>query len=351
MVLGGRTFNDVLITYSAAKGVRQLLELRMQRHRASKWKDGINEILKQMPRLASPAHWRWSLSCMAATSRLGATGFLRQNELRSLLRRANATARLRTDDIEMAIKATDMDEKQLALPVWLRAMPVGGGHRHVCLDTRRTTGLLLRLAASSRTATSLFAIHCGSSSNQSMKLADWLSFVRVEQLASSNEAEQRAPQFDPERHMVDDDELSQAEQRFAKPQRSSSDASPPDLALSALDFTLQLLSPENDAQAPAARKDRNDLHEPFALYWTPASHNSYIVGDQLTGRSTAEAYRRHLLQVSRCRPLRQCRAELLNLSRLHPRYSGLPPGRDRLLGRSKASSGQAWRHLHHGRAF
>jgi len=45
--------------------------------------------------------------------------------------------------------------------------------------------------------------------------------------------------------------------------------------------------------------DVHDLSQPLAHYWNACSHNSYIVGDQLTGLSTADAYRRQLIQQCR----------------------------------------------------
>jgi len=44
---------------------------------------------------------------------------------------------------------------------------------------------------------------------------------------------------------------------------------------------------------------KQDLNAPLAHYWTACSHNSYIIGDQLTGLSSADAYRRQLLQGCR----------------------------------------------------
>ena len=63
-------------------------------------------------------------------------------------------------------------------------------------------------------------------------------------------------------------------------------------------FVLQLLSPANDAVEPAREPSATEhLREPLSHYWTACSHNTYIVGDQLTGLSSAAMYRRQLLQV------------------------------------------------------
>ena len=57
--------------------------------------------------------------------------------------------------------------------------------------------------------------------------------------------------------------------------------------LSYMRFAMLLLSPENRAVPPNAYTA--DLSQPLSHYWVATSHNSYIVGDQLTGRSTREA--------------------------------------------------------------
>ena len=60
-------------------------------------------------------------------------------------------------------------------------------------------------------------------------------------------------------------------------------------------FALMLLSPENRAVPVGAYAA--DHSQPLAHYWVAMSHNSYVIGDQLTGISTADAYRRQLLQA------------------------------------------------------
>jgi len=62
-------------------------------------------------------------------------------------------------------------------------------------------------------------------------------------------------------------------------------------------FALMLLSPENRAVPVGAYAA--DHSQPLAHYWVATSHNSYVIGDQLTGISTADAYRRQLLQGCR----------------------------------------------------
>lgn len=71
--------------------------------------------------------------------------------------------------------------------------------------------------------------------------------------------------------------------------------------LSPLQFQLLLLSDANRATDPCkAAATEEELSHPLAAYWVAASHNTYLVDqDQLAGRSSADMYRRVLLQGCR----------------------------------------------------
>ena len=90
------------------------------------------------------------------------------------------------------------------------------------------------------------------------------------------------------------EELWAAQQRFDGACQTSLTT---DEGLSCLQFALLLLAPQNDAVAPPPLID---LSQPLSHYWAATSHNSYCIGDQLTGVSSAAAYRRQLLQGCRC---------------------------------------------------
>ena len=158
--------NTVLISYSGRTGLQQVLELQMRRSVAHAWHLGLMDLMKLVPASAKPAHWRWALACMAATSERGATGFLPRSWLRSLLRRANASARLSVTSLAEALKGC---EQRLDLPDW--RLPTGGEESKV-LNAQQVTGLLLGLSTSSLTITEIFNHYAV---DGSLGLSQWLA--------------------------------------------------------------------------------------------------------------------------------------------------------------------------------
>jgi hypothetical protein len=65
-------------------------------------------------------------------------------------------------------------------------------------------------------------------------------------------------------------------------------------------FTNFLLSEFNDPIDPRRYALHQDMKQPIAHYWINSSHNTYLLGDQLKGESSVEAYVRALQQGCRC---------------------------------------------------
>ncbi|CAG9858633.1 unnamed protein product [Phyllotreta striolata] len=65
-------------------------------------------------------------------------------------------------------------------------------------------------------------------------------------------------------------------------------------------FLRYLLSEDNNIMAPSKYDLSHDMDQPLAHYFINSSHNTYLTGHQLTGRSSAEMYRQCLLAGCRC---------------------------------------------------
>jgi len=259
------------ICYSDKGGVARALELRMPEQKACEWGSALERILQTMPRVASPAHWRWALTCMAATSELGATGFIRRSDIQMLLKRANSGS----TTIQNALNIVEDCKHQLDTSMWKL------DHTTNTLGCWEVVQLLLRLSNLSSAIRELFTRY---SPDGRMSLNMWIELVRNEQIDACATADDKLVK----QELVDDsEELSAARSRFNR----ALETGKPDLDV--LRFSLLLLDPAN-AAAPTGHHE--DHSQPLASYWVSCSHNSYIVGDQLTGLSSADAYRRLLLQ-------------------------------------------------------
>ena len=264
------TLQHIDITFSDRCGISRRLQLRMAGDKATAWTDGFTVLHQIIPRIASPAHWRWVIQCMAATSKQGATGTLSRAELPSLLTRVNASPRVSSN--ALAVLEIIIDQERMELPQWRRAVPPGGPKRQDLLSAPQVAGTLLTFCTSSPKIRKLFEDY---GENSRMHLDDWLTFTRSEQLQRCENATESSRSSDDGDQLKDDQAaaLALARTHFEDAIDTMSDASATDKALSLLHFSLELLSPHNRAALgkPASEKD---LREPFAHYWTAASHNS-----------------------------------------------------------------------------
>ena len=57
---------------------------------------------------------------------------------------------------------------------------------------------------------------------------------------------------------------------------------------------------ENEIIDPIKYELNEDMEQPMSMYFINSSHNTYLTGHQITGRSDAEMYRQVLLSGCRC---------------------------------------------------
>jgi len=294
----------VQVIFSTDGGRQSVLEVRSSEAKATAWATGLRALCRMLPPIASPAHYRWALSCMSATGNRGQGALLPRSEIRSLLRCANASITLHTAELERALQLVRDSEQQQHL--WSRCKVAGRA-----FNARQVTHLLMRLTTSSGDISELFNRFAV---DGCMGLAEWETFSVEHQLVLPNDAhsasrggtasEAAVARFSSEQAGPETDAgLEQARAMFDSAIATQTVASQAE-GLGLLDFALLLLHPENDAvtpdQALSKKESDNLVAQPLAHYWIACSHNSYCVGDQLTGRSTSAVYRRQLLQGCRC---------------------------------------------------
>ena len=296
----------------------------MSAQRAAQWVAGLVAVLKMIPRSTSPAQCRWVLSCMAATSERGTTGSLHRSDLRSLLRRANATAGLGATALEQAVQSAIESELNLKLPwgleVGRRTSGLKVGRRanvaHSLLGVRQVVELLLRLCTSTPQITQLFGRYAVEGR---LDMARWLVFFRTEQLQSpqawsdctSSESMQLCPRTSsaPNQsacaslsgciaatfesnlewssdnsighqargsvHCGQDEDLVHAQRVFKSITESEGTDLHVDESIDQQQFARQLLSQQNNAVVPApSLSEVNGFGNPLAFYWCATSHNS-----------------------------------------------------------------------------
>ena len=303
-----RSAGAVRVTYKDLKGVERELVLTLPPSTSMSWSSSLAALRQAAPPPPGDAgHMLWTLVCMRATGEV-TPGFVRHADLRAVLNRANVSLdRGRANEaLQRALQAP--------LPPWMRRDAEG------LLNAHQVATALASLVYAQPELTRMFDAY---SVGKSMSRSRWLAFVHAEQLDGSDplpllsnpdEAEREPSGVEQDGAEVRVVELAQlrvaerldtetrdamlrdAEAEFERTIQAGSGDLSTDQGLTLEQFLRLLLSPDNDAVAPAVEQD---LSAPLTHYWGACSHNSYIIGDQLTGLSSADAYRRQLIQGCR----------------------------------------------------
>lgn len=126
------------------------------------------------------------------------------------------------------------------------------------------------------------------------------SLMTAEQFMSFLNQEQRDPRLNEILYPYCDLAKAHALISQFEPSASSAEASGKHGHLSKQGFLRYLLSDENGI-IPLEKLDLNeDMTQPLSHYFINSSHNTYLTGHQLTGKSSIEIYRQTLLTGCRC---------------------------------------------------
>eukprot|EP00966_Prymnesium_polylepis_P016759 386615-Prymnesium_polylepis.1 len=261
-----------IVTYNDYGGVSRQMSLWMSRPAAAAWVESVQALLKVLPRhTGSPAHWRWSLSCMAVISSRGSSGSLLQSDLRALLRCANASSLVSNEVLDRALESVKQSERQQMIPPWLLAH--GDGNLSKKVRPHQVAGLLLRLSTASPRITEQYNSHA---IDDWLGLDGWLDFQRSEQLANVQDDAlvERASAGASVSAEPDTPWRQQLTIEAARFERASIE-SHTDGKLSSLSFALQLLHLQNDTVAGSCGLPSTaDLAQPLTHYWMATSHST-----------------------------------------------------------------------------
>ena len=258
--------HHVLVTFSDRGGISRVLELRMPKHKVTLWVDGLQRVLAEVPRIASPAHWRWALACAT-------TSTSKQRDLPIVLMYANASSQLLypgSQALEDALRSVEECEEMQALPKWLRAGATAEGQMR--LDVWQVTWLLLWMSTVSPEVKRLFSQHATSGTGR-MSRSEFLAFIGEEQRASVRDTLLLVGE---PAGLLDTGDGQRAFDCAIGAERSRpASEGQVENGLSLMQFALHLLSPLNRAIATSGEEQPlEELQKPLTHYWTACSHNS-----------------------------------------------------------------------------
>ena len=249
------------------------LELRLAGSRADRWYKELQSLQEASASVlckngTDVRYLRWCMGCMRKASNNSAGCFVRRSEFDAVLKRANSD--LRGEALSEALSFADVVPLSTSLPL----------DAYGRFNIAQVTGALVQLATAQPEIKALFDQY---SNSGHLGKAEWLAFMRMEQLAaSSSELIQEVSGI--AGTTLDDHNRTMLQAAAATFDEASGLLSGMGGALSR--FALLLLSPDNDAVAPPLDMD---ISQPLAHYWCACSHNSYIVGDQVTHTPTTPA--------------------------------------------------------------